>query len=45
MLCGYLDENDTYEVVKEQPVQKEPEKEKSKQGKGKGRDSSAASGS
>ena len=48
MLCGYLDENDKYEVVREPPV-KEPEKGKEKAklgtGKGKGRESSAASAS
>ncbi|KAG0646219.1 hypothetical protein D0Z07_8264 [Hyphodiscus hymeniophilus] len=46
MLCGYLDENDTYEVIKEPPKEasKEPEKGKEKnQGKGKARESAGGS--
>lgn len=44
MLCGYLDENDKYEVFKTPPNEKESEKQKSKskQQKGKGKDSSAS---
>jgi hypothetical protein len=44
MLCGYLDENDTYEVIETPPNEKESEKEKpkSKNSKGKGKDSSAS---
>lgn len=43
MLCGYLDENDTYKVINAPPAEKGPEKErsKSKQGKGKGKDSAS----
>lgn len=43
MLCGYLDENDTYEVIKEPPVQKESEKGKEKLKQGKGKEESSVS--
>jgi hypothetical protein len=44
MLCGYLDENDTYEVANAPPTERDSEKEKSrvKQTKGKGKDSGAS---
>ncbi len=44
MLCGYLDENDTYEVIKKPPEEKRPEKEKAraKQQEGKGKASSGS---